>query len=240
MADENDDTGRPSLAAVAQANTWMAAIQPEGFQRLDRALLSAELNEDSSRYDAMQRDLVASWRTHRDDPLPERQRRPADLAQSVVWLGDGLFGLGLEWRRAHALAVTPREQERDEDRLLGFWRAHRDEPVPELVGTYVAALSRVRQARLAEAIDWHRAQDPDAHARWSQRRGFADTLADEWADDRDLIRQWLSQPRTARPSRPAEARDAARHPARTSGQPDAFGADQGPRRRADGGRVLGW
>ncbi|WP_156798228.1 hypothetical protein, partial [Brevibacterium mcbrellneri] len=65
----------------------METVNPEEYERWDRALLGADLGEDEESYTRLERDLVAQWRTHRDDPLPEHLRQAAKLAQSLAWLG---------------------------------------------------------------------------------------------------------------------------------------------------------
>ncbi|OFL64953.1 MULTISPECIES: hypothetical protein [unclassified Brevibacterium] len=106
----------------------------------------------------------------------------------------------MDWRHAHALALTDTERNRDRAWLFGAWRLHRDTgTAPEHMGHAVTGLLRVRLDRLEEARSWLRARDPEEHRQWAQRRDFADTLGDAWADDRDLLTRWRTHLDVARP-----------------------------------------
>lgn len=195
--EEPEPREQARLSDVLQAHAWMETVDPGEYARWDRALLGADLSEDEESYTRLERDLVAQWRTHRDDPLPAHLSRAAKLAQSLAWLGSGQ---DLDWRHAHALALSDTERHRDQAWLFGAWRLHRDRgTAPEYMRNGVATLLRGRVARLEQAKAWHRARDPEGHRQWAQRRDFADTVDDAWSDDRDLLTRWHAVATGARP-----------------------------------------
>lgn len=189
--EEPEPRERARLSDVLQAHAWMETVNPEEYARWDQALLDADLGEDEESYTRLERDLVTQWRTHRDDPLPAHLRLATELAQSLAWLGSGH---DLDWRHAHALALTDTERHRDQVRLVGAWRLQRDAgTAPEYMRNGVATLLRGQVARLEHAKAWHRQRDPEGYRQWAQRRDFADTLDDAWADDRDLLTRWRAE-----------------------------------------------
>lgn len=183
--------GRARLIEIQQAQAWLALTRPEDYARWSRAVLVADLSEDGEAYERLQRETVALWREHRDDPMPAEDRRTVELAQAIAWLGDRHDAT---WGRATVLTVNQDERERDETQLIRYWRELRDGPeLPGRVVGYVSSLARVREGRFEQAKDWHREHDPHQHSQWVTRRGYADTLGDEWNDDAALLRQWAKQ-----------------------------------------------
>lgn len=228
MAHKEELAQQRSLSEALQMRAWFANTRPVEYQRREQALLIAELGEDLAGYDRLEGEMIAVWREHRDDRLPPQQRRSAELAQSIAWLGRGQ---GLDWRHAHAMAVTADEREADIDHLIGLWRYHRENPVlPQSVPRHVSSLLQIRQTRLSEAITWHQDHDRSAHGQWEQQKGFANTLAEAWSDDRTLIRSWLDHTATASAATGRSAgQEASTHPTprRTRSQgrshPSCFG-----------------
>jgi hypothetical protein len=214
--EESEPAGRARLSDVLQAHAWLETVNPGEYARRDRDLLIADLGDDDETYTRLERELVAQWRAHRDDPLSPPVRQAAKLAQSMAWLGSPR---DQDWRHAHALALTDTERNRDRAWLFGAWRLHRDEgKAPEYMGNAVGTLLRGRLARLEQATAWHRARDPERHRQWAQRRDFADTVADAWADDHDLLTQWRAHATRAARPRPMTA-DNPWTPAREGGRP---------------------
>ena len=206
--------------AIRQMQAWLHRVNPVGHQALNAALLDADLRGNDHGYQVLEDAALRVWLEDRDQPLPPERQRSAELAQAVAWLGDRPSHT---WRRAHALQLDRAEQDQDLDHLIGLWREHRDAPVlPDEVTQHIEALSRSREARLDAAKTWMRENNPSGYADWSRRRGFADTLGDECADDRALLRDWNDRapahtvdghPQTPRErpqnSRPAPAREAS-------------------------------
>lgn len=202
----------PRLGQVRQAEAWFAQARPADYRRWDHALLNADLDGDDAGCVRLQQDLVTQWREHRDDPLPDDLRDRAELAQGIAWLG---IGLGLGWRSAHALA-TPDEQASDQAHLLDVWRQHREMGIPHAVREDIGSLIQTRRGRLFEAEAWYRDRDPHGYAEWVTRRGFADTTADEWADNRLLIQEWIAE--TGGTTSPSTAPSPAQKRVREIGQ----------------------
>lgn len=184
---------------------WLEVVNPADYRRWEAQADSYGFDHDVEEAPEHDLALVDRWHEHRDDPLPARLQRHADLSQAIKWLGPSEFTA----RQAHSLAVTSIEVTADQDRLLAHWRQGRDlTTLPERTERYVAVLLAVREERLERAKSRAKADAPEDFRQWEMRRSFADTLGDEYADNRNLIRRWLNPNRdTAKAEREANQVD---------------------------------
>ncbi|OJU41490.1 MAG: hypothetical protein BGN97_09965 [Microbacterium sp. 69-10] len=115
---------------------------------------------------------------------PTPPRNVAEVEHGIDWLGDRL---GMAWAHAHALALDPREANNDVAILVEAWRERHGQEVPEQTRLQVMTLAGEREARLGAAKSWHRQHEPRYLAMWEVRQRAANTVADEWRDERELI-----------------------------------------------------
>lgn len=191
-SDEDSLREAPHYSQLSQAMAWLKAISPADYQRWEAQADSYGFDHDILGEREHDLALVDRWHEHRDDPLPAQLQRLADLSQAMKWLGPSEFTA----RQAHSLAVTSTEITADQDRLLAHWKQGRDlTTLPERTERYVAVLQAVREERLERAKSRAKAEAPEEFRQWEIRRNFADTLGDEYGDNRDLIRRWLNPDR---------------------------------------------
>lgn len=210
---------------VDQAQAWLDVVEPHALELWDNAREIADLSEDDARYAELGRSLVEEWRAHRDDPVDPGTRWAAEREQSVAWLGAHTRS----WRRMHTLALDRDESDADFQLLLPYWHQHRDETtVPDALVRGIETLLEEREGRVRAAKDWFGRHDPRYLTEWETSRAFADSIEDQWNDDRHLV------------SRHRDGLHAAVSTRKSAAQSPATGAPAGARQKTWGHAIKLW
>ncbi|WP_350005489.1 hypothetical protein [Pseudarthrobacter sp. WHRI 8279] len=113
------------------------------------------------------------------------------LAQATAWAAKHQPEFFADWQRRKNFTDTVDAERSAESELIRHWQTATGEAARPANADQVPAQAQDdHQVQLAQARAWAAEHDPDFFDDWKRRHGFADSVADEHRDERNLIQRW--------------------------------------------------
>ncbi|MEJ1116778.1 hypothetical protein WBN73_20930 [Paenarthrobacter sp. CCNWLY172] len=187
------------LTALLQAKQWAAEKDPLMDSLHTRQMINATNSRDRER---LNNQLVASWLSSPEAPatVQVQSNGPTELEQAIEWATEEDPRLYAEWSQRQGFADTVEATRSGESELIRQWQAATAKATQPAPGAQPTQAQNEHATQLQQAREWAAEHQPVYFADWEQRRNFADSVADERADDERLIRHWRTATGTPVPA----------------------------------------